>query len=206
MSAGGLGRAARLPMDAPEIWTALAALAVAYIASRGFARSRWPLHAAPADRPAEPAERARFAAAAPARRAEGTLAPARVEEGASDEAEVTLSEERLQIDRRRRPHERVRLRKYVVTEYVTVRVPVKREEVSLERIPIDEDDGEPADGPEVVLMTEEPVIEKHVVARERVRLHKDVMTAEREVTETVRREQAEVEQDPEPHHPTEEPR
>jgi uncharacterized protein (TIGR02271 family) len=100
----------------------------------------------------------------------------------------------------------VRLRKYVVTEYVTVRVPVRREEVSLERIPIeDAQDAEPADGLELVLMTEEPVIEKHVVARERVRLHMDVMTAEHEVTETVRREQAEVERDPEPH-PTEEPR
>src|SRR5215211_3332667 len=134
---------------------------------------------------------------------EGSLRPE--PEDGSAAGEVTLSEERLQVDRRRRPHERVRLRKYVVTEYVTVRVPVKREEVSLERILIDEDDVEPADGPEVVLMTEEPVIEKHVVARERVRLHKDVTTAEREVTETVRREQAEVERDPEPH-PTEDPR
>ena len=204
MSVGAPDGEGRAPMDAPEIWTALAALAAAYIASRGFVRSRWPLHAAPADRPAEPGEPARFPTAAPAQREEGALAPERVEESAT-EAEVTLSEERLQVDRRRRPHERVRLRKYVVTEYVTVRVPVKREEVSLERIPIDEDDGEPADGPEVVLMTEEPVIEKHVVARERVRLHKDVMTAEREVTETVRREQAEIERDTETN-PTEEPR
>ena len=185
-------------MHAPEIWTGLAALAAAYMVSRGAGRSRWPL------------ARARPVAAAPLERTEGSLAPERAssaDDGGEAEAaaEVTLSEERLQVDRRQRPHERVRLRKYVVTEYVTVRVPVRREEVSLERIPIDEDDGEPADGPELVLMTEEPVIEKHVVARERVRLHKDVMTAEREVTETVRREQAEVERDPEPH-PTEEPR
>ena len=179
-------------MHAPEIWTALAALAAAYIVSRGAGRSRWPL------------DRAQPVAAAPPERTEGSLEPERTE--ATTQAEVTLSEERLQVDRRQRPHERVRLRKYVVTEYVTVRVPVRREEVSLERIPIeDEHDAEPADGPELVLMTEEPVIEKHVVARERVRLHKDVMTAEREVTETVRREQAEVERDPEPH-PTEEPR
>jgi len=192
-------------MDAPELWTALAALAAAYIVSRGFARSRWPLHAVPAHRPAEPGEPARhMAAAAPAERTSGSLG-AETPAGSSTEAEVTLSEERLQVDRRRRPHERVRLRKYVVTEYVTVRVPVKREEVSLERIPIDEDDVEPADGPEVVLMTEEPVIEKHVVARERVRLHKDVLTAEREVTETVRREEAEVDRDPHPE-PTEDPR
>jgi uncharacterized protein (TIGR02271 family) len=179
-------------MDAPEIWTGLAALAAAYIVSRGAGRSRWPLG------------RAQPVAAAPVERTEGSLSPERPETTA--EAEVVLSEERLQVDRRQRPHERVRLRKYVVTEYVTVRVPVRREEVSLERIPIeDEHDSEPADGPELVLMTEEPVIEKHVVARERVRLHKDVMTAEREVTETVRREQAEVERDPEPH-PTEESR
>ena len=192
-------------MDAPELWTALAALAAAYIVSRGFARSRWPLHAVPAHRPAEPGEPARrMVAATPAERSEGSLGPEAPADGAM-EAEVTLAEERLQVDRRRRPHERVRLRKYVVTEYVTVRVPVKREEVSLERIPIDEDDVEPADGPEAVLMMEEPVIEKHVVARERVRLHKDVITAEREVTETVRREQAEVERDPDPHL-TEDPR
>jgi len=192
-------------MDAPELWTALAALAAAYIVSRGFVRSRLPLHAVPAHRPAEPGEPARrTVAAAPAERSERSLGSEAPVDGAT-EAEVTLAEERLQVDRRRRPHERVRLRKYVVTEYVTVRVPVKREEVSLERIPIDEDDVEPADGPEVVLMMEEPVIEKHVVARERVRLHKDVITAEREVTETVRREQAEVERDPDPHL-TEDPR
>jgi uncharacterized protein (TIGR02271 family) len=178
-------------MDAPELWTVLAALAAAYILSRGLGRSRWSLSAAvPAHRPAETGQ--------PAHRA------AEPADTATD-AEVTLSEERLQVDRRRRPHERVRLRKYVVNEYVTVRVPVKREEVSLERIPIDEDDGEAGDGPELVLMTEEPVIEKHVVARERIRLHKDVMTSEREVTETVRREQAEVERDLEPE-PTEDPR
>lgn len=204
MSACASGRGEQSAMDAPEIWTALAALAAAFIVGRGFARSRWPVAAMTAHRPAEATEPARFAPASPAERSEGALAPDHTED-TSTEAEVTLSEERLQVDRRRRPHERVRLRKYVVTEYVTVRVPVKREEVSLERIPIEEDDGEPADGPELVLMTEEPVIEKHVVARERVRLHKDVMTAEREVTETVRREQAEVEQDTEPH-PTEEPR
>src|SRR3954447_5651783 len=89
---------ARAPMDAPEIWTALAALAAAYIASRGFARSRWPLHAAPADRPAESAgESARLATAAPAQREEGALAPAeRLDQGAT-EAEITLSEERLQV-------------------------------------------------------------------------------------------------------------
>jgi len=190
-------------MDAPEIWTALAALAAAYIVGRGAARSRWPLHAVPGRRPAEPAEPAQHFSAPPAERTEGSLRPEA--DGDSAAAEVTLSEERLQVDRRRRPHERVRLRKYVVTEYVTVRVPVKREEVSLERIPIEEDDGEPGDGNDIVLMTEEPVIEKQVVARERVRLHKDVMTAEREITETVRHEHAEVERDPEPN-PMEESR
>jgi uncharacterized protein (TIGR02271 family) len=182
-------------MDAPEIWTALAALAAAFIVSQGAARSRWPLQAGPGHRRADAAE--------PVERTEGSLGPEPAESAAA--AEMTLSEERLQVDRRRRPHERVRLRKYVVTEYVTVRVPIKREEVTLERIPIEDDDGEPGDGPELVLMTEEPVIEKHVVARERVRLHKDVLTAEREVTETLRHEQAEVERHPEPD-PTEEPR
>jgi hypothetical protein len=81
-------------MDAPEIWTALAALAAAYIVSRGFGRSRWPLRAVPADRPAQPAEPARFTAAPPVERSDGSLSPAHLQDG-STEAEVTLSEERL---------------------------------------------------------------------------------------------------------------
>jgi stress response protein YsnF len=45
---------------------------------------------------------------------------------------------------------------------------------------------------EVVLREEEPVVEKRVVPRERVRLDKDTVTEEERVAEQVRKEQIEV--------------
>ena len=50
---------------------------------------------------------------------------------------------------------------------------------------------------EVVLHEEEPVVEKRVVPRERVRLDTDTATDERQVAEAVRKEQIEVEGDQE---------
>ena len=46
---------------------------------------------------------------------------------------------------------------------------------------------------EVTLTTERPVVAKETVPVERVRLAKDVVTEEQTVTETVRKEQIEVE-------------
>jgi len=84
-------------------------------------------------------------------------------------------------------------------------VPVRREEVRLEREPItDANRGEALDGPaiseeehEVVLHEEEVVAEKRVVPKERVRLDKDVQTEERTVSEDVSREEIDVEGDSE---------
>lgn len=53
---------------------------------------------------------------------------------------MTRSEEEISIGKRVRPRERVRLRKYVVTEYVKRTVPVQREEVRLEHDPPPGDD------------------------------------------------------------------
>jgi len=44
----------------------------------------------------------------------------------------------------------------------------------------------------VILREEEPVVEKQVVPRERVRLDKDTVTGEERVAEEVRKEQIEV--------------
>jgi len=52
-------------------------------------------------------------------------------------AEVTRSEEELDVGVEKRPRERVRLKKYVVTEEVTKKVPVQREEVRVEREPVE---------------------------------------------------------------------
>jgi stress response protein YsnF len=47
---------------------------------------------------------------------------------------------------------------------------------------------------EVVLHEEQPVTEKRTVPKERVRLDKEVQTDEREVSDTVRKEQLEVDE------------
>jgi uncharacterized protein (TIGR02271 family) len=114
---------------------------------------------------------------------------------------MTRSEEELAVGTREREAGRARLKKYVVTEEVQQTVPVRREEVRLEREPItDANAGAAMDGPalseeehEVVLHQEEPVAEKRVVPKERVRLDKDVQTEERTVSEDVAREEIEVE-------------
>jgi uncharacterized protein (TIGR02271 family) len=77
---------------------------------------------------------------------------------------------------------------------------VRREEVRLEREPITDANVDAAtDGPaiseeehEVVLHQEEPVVEKQAVPKERVRLDKDVETQQEEVSDTVRKEQIDV--------------
>jgi uncharacterized protein (TIGR02271 family) len=115
---------------------------------------------------------------------------------------MTRSEEELHVGTRERESGRVRLRKYVVEDEVTQTVPVRREEVRVEREPItDANRDDATSGPEiasdeheVVLHEEEPVAEKRVVAKERVRLDKDVTTDERQVSETVRKEQLDVDQ------------
>jgi uncharacterized protein (TIGR02271 family) len=84
----------------------------------------------------------------------------------------------------------------VVTEQVQTTVPVEREEVRLEREPITDANVEQAlDGPEIseeeheiVLHEEQPVVEKRAVPKERVRLEKDTMTEERQISDEVRKE------------------
>jgi uncharacterized protein (TIGR02271 family) len=49
---------------------------------------------------------------------------------------MTRSEEELRVGTETRERGRVRLRKYVTTEEVTLTVPVRREEVRLEREPV----------------------------------------------------------------------
>jgi uncharacterized protein (TIGR02271 family) len=113
---------------------------------------------------------------------------------------MTRSEEELRIGTTERERGRVRLHKYVTTEQVQQTVPVRREKVRLEREPItDANIGAATSGPElseeeheVVLHEEEPVVEKRVVPRERVRLDKDTVTGEERVAEQVRQEQIEV--------------
>ncbi len=113
---------------------------------------------------------------------------------------MTRSEEELRVGTARQERGRARLRKYVVTEQVQKTVPVRREEVRVEREPITDANREQAvSGPEiteseheVVLHEEEPVVEKRAVPKERVRLDKETHEEEREVSEEIRKEQIDV--------------
>ena len=59
---------------------------------------------------------------------------------ASDGA-MTRSEEQLRVGTERVATTRARLVKYVVTEDVQITVPIRREEIRVEQVPIDEPDG-----------------------------------------------------------------
>jgi uncharacterized protein (TIGR02271 family) len=125
--------------------------------------------------------------------------------GPTTDDAMTRSEEQLTVGTQRVESGRARLRKYVVTENVTRTVPVSHEEVVLEREPItDANIGDALDGPaiseeehEVVLHAERPVVEKEAVPVERVRLDTETVTDQQTVTESVRKEQVELDTDPE---------
>jgi uncharacterized protein (TIGR02271 family) len=123
--------------------------------------------------------------------------------GPSTDDAMTRSEEELRVGTERREAGRVRLRKYVVTEEEQRTVPVRREEVRVEREPITEGNVDQAlDGPEiseeeheVVLHEERPVVEKEVVPKERVRLGTEEQTDQETVSETLRKERIETDGD-----------
>ena len=121
--------------------------------------------------------------------------------GPTTDNAMTRSEEQLRVGKEDREAGRARLRKYVVTDEQTVSVPVSREEVRVEREPITEGNVDRAtSGPaiseeehEVVLHEERPVVDKETKPVERVRLDKERVTEEQQVTEEVRKEEIETE-------------
>ena len=123
--------------------------------------------------------------------------------GPTTDDAMTRSEEELRVGKADQERGRARLRKYVVTEQVQQTVPVRREEVRVEREPItDGNVGDALDGPaiseeehEVVLHEEQPVVEKKAVPKERVRMEKESVTDEAQVSEEVRKEQIETDGD-----------
>lgn len=121
-----------------------------------------------------------------------------VDRDRTDDGSVIRREEELRVGKERVATGRMRLRKHVVTEQKTVTVPVEREEYTLEREPIaDGDRGGRLGDDEVEVTTyeERPVVQKDVVDKERVGLHKDTVREDRQVTEEVAREEVEVDRD-----------
>jgi uncharacterized protein (TIGR02271 family) len=123
--------------------------------------------------------------------------------GPTTDDAMTRSEEELRVGTERREAGRARLRKYVVTETEQRTVPVRREEVRVEREPITEGNVDQAlDGPEiseeeheVVLHEERPVVDKETVPKERVRLTAEEHTDEQTVSEELRKERIETDGD-----------
>lgn len=120
--------------------------------------------------------------------------------GPTTDQAMTRSEERLKVGTQTQETGRARLRKHVVTEQETVTVPVSREEVRIEREPIDASNADAAhDGPaiseeehEVVLREERPVVTTEAVPVERVKLGTETVTEQEQVTGEVRKEQIET--------------
>jgi stress response protein YsnF len=157
-------------------------------------------------------------------RADGSERVRDTAETVTDDA-MTRSEEQLRVRTESQPASRVRLRKHVVTEYQQVTVPVRREEIRLEREPAADpgpavtSGGDPAveTGPPVgapladrvrsddehvvTLYEERPVVATETVPVERVRLGKQAVTEQQTVGGQVRREKVELDTDPDVHDP-----
>lgn len=117
--------------------------------------------------------------------------------GPTTDHAMTRSEEQLRVGTQQVESGRARLRKYIVTENVSQTVPLRHEEVRLEREPITDANIDAAmsggditeEEHEITLHAERPVVQKETVPVERVRLAKQTITEDQQITETVRKEQ-----------------
>ena len=130
--------------------------------------------------------------------ATGTDAVGHQRERAGQQA-LTRSEEELDVDTRQVPRGQAGVRKRVVTEQQHRTVPVEREELRVQREPIPAGEGDrdaemSADERTIELHEEQPVVNKRVVPKERVRIGKEVVRDQKHVSEPVRKEQVEVDQ------------
>src|SRR5215204_3005407 len=133
----------------------------------------------------------------------------RVGDRATDEDEIRVqrSEEELVAGTREREAGRVKVRKRVRTDRERLSVPKTREEVSVERVPVEEDRREAEgrggalesgiveeDGEiRIPIVEEEIVVEKRPVVKEEIQLRKNVVEEEEVVEEDGRKEEVDVE-------------
>lgn len=123
---------------------------------------------------------------------------------------MVRSEERLAVGTETVPTTRVRVVRYVVTEEVQVTVPLRREEIRVEEVPLDAPDEGPSESlvetsageptgraqlpDEIVLHAERPVVSVEVVPVERVRLRTEIVAGQETVSGTVQRERIAVDE------------
>ena len=118
---------------------------------------------------------------------------------ASDEDELRMqrAEEELRVGTREREAGRLRVHKRVSTEREQLRVPKRREEVSVERVPVEGREASEVEiGEDEVSMPvveDEVVVEKRPEVKEEIRIRKDVVQDEELVEEDVRREEVDIE-------------
>ena len=141
------------------------------------------MQAAPAPRPA------------PAPRQAPPVAPA------DDTIAVPVYEEQLTVGKRQEEVGQVHLHKEVVQERATANVSLRHEEVTVERVPFtgqaSEADLQNAFQDQVIaipVMGEEAVVGKQTHVVEEVRLHKDAVQEQQQVTGTVRKERVTVDE------------
>lgn len=111
--------------------------------------------------------------------------------------DLVRHEEELHVGTREEDVGRLRLHKWVETEEVDVPVEVRREKARVVAEPVDEtaSSGDMGDeAVEVTLREERPVVEKETVAKERIGIEKDVETEQQVVSDEVRRERVDVDE------------
>ena len=113
-----------------------------------------------------------------------------------DELRVQRSEEELRAGTREREAGAMRVRKRVRTERERIRVPKRREEVRVERVPVERREASEVEIGEdefvVPFLEEEVVVEKRPVVKEEIRLRKEVVEDEEVVERDVRKEEIEI--------------
>lgn len=132
------------------------------------------------------------------RPAAGPVAGLAARRDRSDDDDDTLvrSEEELEVGTEQARRGRAGVRKRVETEQVERTIPVEREELRVEREPIPASERGRAelgeDEQTIELHEERPVVDKQVVPKERIRVGKEVMTDEEQISEEVRKEAVDI--------------
>jgi uncharacterized protein (TIGR02271 family) len=113
-----------------------------------------------------------------------------------DELRVQRSEEELRAGTREREAGAMKVRKRVRTDRERIEVPTKHEEVTVERVPVEGEATEAQIGEDEVsvpVTEEEVVTDKRAVAKEEIRVRKDVVEDTEVVEDDVRREEIDIE-------------
>jgi len=131
----------------------------------------------------------------------GTYNAGTTDNDMNNEQRLRLHEEQLLIDKDQVKTGEVNVNKYTVTDEQTVEVPVTREEVYVERRPVDGDYDVSASDFDDDETLHIPVTEERVEVSKRPVVNEEIVVGKRKVTdtetvrETVRREEADIDED-----------